>query len=210
MLSAMVLRVAADKFYIEDMTIAPGSTVEVQLLLDNESIFTAFQADVTLSEGLSVNPDALNYGFVLTGRKGNHLLIVNRMTDDTYRVVSYSAGLDIYKGDSGALLTVDVTADAALHDTAAITLTNVRFTTPEAVEVMLEDQTCTLTVAWLRGDVNDDGDVNINDIVQLIDYLLNNDISINFYNADVYTDGEVTVSDVVVLIDFLLARSWPV
>lgn len=209
MLSVMALGVAADRLYIEDFVISPGATANVPLMLDNEATYTAFQADVTLPDVLSVNQDTAAYGFMLTGRKGNHMLSVSRLTESTYRLVSYSVGLDTYHGESGALLTVAVTAAATFRDTATITLSNVRFTTPQAVEVSLEDQTCTLSAAWRRGDVNDDGEVDIGDIVRLIDYLLNNETAVNAYNADVLADGEITVGDVTALIDYLLRGSWP-
>ena len=62
----------------------------------------------------------------------------------------------------------------------------------------------------LRGDVNNDGDVNIADVTALIDYLLSQDASgINLDNADCNLDTEVNIADVTALIDFLLSNAWP-
>ena len=61
----------------------------------------------------------------------------------------------------------------------------------------------------LRGDVNDDGDVNIADVTALIDYLLSgsND-GINLDNADCNQDSDVNIGDATALIDFLLSGNW--
>ncbi len=60
--------------------------------------------------------------------------------------------------------------------------------------------------ASLKGDVNNDGIVNISDVTTLIDYLLGNGGDINTVNADMTEDGIVNISDVTSLIDFLLGN----
>ena len=63
--------------------------------------------------------------------------------------------------------------------------------------------------ASLRGDVNGDGEVAINDVSALIDYLLSGDASgINLAAADCNQDTGVSIGDVTALIDYLLAGSW--
>lgn len=63
--------------------------------------------------------------------------------------------------------------------------------------------------AGLRGDVNNDGDVNIGDVTTLIDYLLNPATEINAANADVTLEGDINIGDVTALIDYLLSNAWP-
>lgn len=61
----------------------------------------------------------------------------------------------------------------------------------------------------LRGDVNNDGIVNISDVTALIDYLLSGDASaVNIANANVNLDEDINISDVTALIDFLLSGIW--
>ena len=60
-----------------------------------------------------------------------------------------------------------------------------------------------------RGDVDQDGNVNISDVTALIDYLLSgnaDDISLD--NADCDQDGNINISDVTSLIDYLLSGNW--
>ena len=59
---------------------------------------------------------------------------------------------------------------------------------------------------FILGDVNDDGEVDISDVTDLIDYLLGS-ISVNTDAADYDEDGEVSISDVAALIDYLLNKN---
>ena len=57
----------------------------------------------------------------------------------------------------------------------------------------------------IYGDVDSDGEVNINDLTKLIDYLISsNTQGINFAAADVNGDGDINISDITALIDMLL------
>lgn len=61
----------------------------------------------------------------------------------------------------------------------------------------------------LRGDVDCDGDVTINDVTALIDFLLSGDeTGIDGDAADCDQDGSILISDVTALIDYLLSGSW--
>ena len=60
-----------------------------------------------------------------------------------------------------------------------------------------------------RGDVNDDGVVNIADVTSLIDYLLSgNTTGVNIDAADCNIDDNVNIADVTALIDYLLSGTW--
>ena len=61
----------------------------------------------------------------------------------------------------------------------------------------------------LRGDVDDNGDVNITDVTLLISYVLNNSGDINLANADCDGNNEISITDVTLLISYVLSGSWP-
>ena len=62
---------------------------------------------------------------------------------------------------------------------------------------------------FLRGDVNDDGSVDIVDVSDLIDYVLSGDATgINLLAADCDQDGSVSISDVSAIIDYVLSGVW--
>ena len=197
---------AADRFYIEDFTIFPGETRTVSILLDNEAEYTAFQSDLYLPEGLT----AAN--FALTDRKNaNHTLTATVLPDEGIRLLSYSLQLKTYSGNSGALVTFDLTASNDFEGEATVALRSTLFTTVAGVEIPFVDETCTVTLpaTVIRGDVNGDGSVTISDVTALIDYLLSGNASgINLSGADCNQDSSVTISDVTSLIDYLLSGTW--
>lgn len=61
----------------------------------------------------------------------------------------------------------------------------------------------------MRGDVNNDGKVNINDVTSLIDAVLSGDWEgLSYANADCNLDQSVNINDVTALIDFVLGGLW--
>ncbi len=197
---------ATDRFYIEDFTINPGETVTVSIMLDNETEYTAFQSDLYLPETLTAT------NFALTDRKNsNHTFTATVLPDGGIRLLSYSLKLKTYSGNSGALVVFDVTASNDFEGEATIALRGALFTTVEGVEIPFDNETCTVTLpaTAIRGDVNGDGEVRINDVTALIDYLLSgNASSINIDAADCNQDNEVRINDVTALIDYLLSGTW--
>ena len=60
-----------------------------------------------------------------------------------------------------------------------------------------------------RGDVNEDREVTITDVIALINCLLNEDTTdINMTNADCSLDGSVNISDVIALINYISNGRW--
>lgn len=204
LIMAMVVALGAtatDRFYIEDFTIAPGDTCTVNIMLDNEVAYTAFQSDLYLPNGLTAT------NFALTSRKGsNHTFTATVLPDGGIRLLSYSLNLKTYSGNSGALVTLDVIASENFEGPVVISLRNSLFTTVAGIEVPFDDESCTVTLkpTVIVGDVNGDGNVTISDVTALIDLLLGGG-TINNPAADCNGDTNVTISDVTALIDYLLS-----
>lgn len=196
---------AKDRFFIEDFTINPGETMTVSILLDNEASYTAFQADLYLPEGLTVEEEDGDYIFDLTSRKGSdHTLSAQLRGDGSLRLLSYSLRVKSYSGNSGPLVTFNVTADSHFTGTATIQMKNILFTTTGGVEVAFANETCTVTAAStaMPGDVNGDGKLSIGDVTDLISILLSGDAP--NAAADVDGNGKVNIGDVTALISILL------
>ena len=65
--------------------------------------------------------------------------------------------------------------------------------------------------AYKRGDVDGDGDVNINDVTLLIDVVLGKNVDYNAQAADCNTesgDNSIDINDVTALINFVLTGTW--
>ena len=86
------------------INIRAGETRTVTINLDNEALYTAFQLDLQLPEGLTAS------NFAMTDRAGSHAVDANVLDNGKHRVMCYSPQLETIAGDSGALLTFEVTA----------------------------------------------------------------------------------------------------
>lgn len=194
---------ATQRMYIEGFSVSPGATVTVEIQLDNEMEFTAFQTDLYLPEGLT----AVDGSFALTSRKSSsHTLSVVQQPDGALRLMSYSLQIKTFSGNSGAIVTFELTASEDFAGDAIIELRNTLCTTALGREVPLQDESCTVLMR-LKGDVNVDGRVTIGDVTDLIDYILSGDITpFSRDNADVDDDGKVAIGDVTALIDLILSK----
>ena len=61
-----------------------------------------------------------------------------------------------------------------------------------------------------KGDVNGDGEVSVNDVAMIVNYILGNENS-NFIiaNADINGDGEIDINDVMGTVSFILGDNTP-
>lgn len=201
---------ATDRFYFEDFSIDPGETKWVNILLENETEYSAFQIDLSLPEGLTIVQEDGDYLIDLTDRKARDHTISSKLhADGSIRIMSYSMNVRSFSGNSGALVTMSITADESFSAPAIVVLRNILFSTPMGEEIAFADEACVVNYSSnsMIGDVDDDGLVSINDVTALIDYLLGSNNDINPSNADMDGDGQVTINDVTDLIDFLLQAS---
>ena len=130
-----------DSFYIQDFKIAVGETKTISMVLDNETQFTAFQTDLYLPEGLS----AVAGSFRMTARgSSGHTVSAKSFDDGRTRIICLSLGNDVFTGNSGALLTFDITAGKKVAETARIALKNSIFSMANAREYALENSECTV------------------------------------------------------------------
>ena len=208
---AVLCAAATDRFYIEDFTIAPGETRTVSIMLDNETAYTAFQTDIYMPAGLSIEMEDGDYIFDLTERKSrDHMIASQPQADGAIRVISYSNRINPFNGNSGALVTFNLTADTDFTGPAVIAMRNTLFTTTAGVEIPFDDETCivTLSAIGLKGDVNGDGNVTVADVTALINLVLSGNASAAAHSAaDMNEDGNLTVADVTALISYVLAGS---
>ena len=84
--------------------------------------------------------------------------------------------------------------------------------TQAPMEIMLstmEEAASPVAKSELKGDVNDDGESDIVDVMLMVNYILYIPINGTFNPeiADLDHDGEVTVVDVMMLVDYILYRS---
>ncbi len=80
-----------------------------QLLLQNQTLFTGFQMDVTLENGAELN------GVQLSDRAKNMTLVYNKVGDNTWRIAAISLSRTAISGNDGCLLTLDVNGNGNVN-----------------------------------------------------------------------------------------------
>lgn len=209
-LTAMVAinLVAANRFYLPDFAIAPGETMQVAMVLENDEQFTAFQTDLLLPDGLSVVEDDGEFLLDLTGRNPSDQTIISKLRDDgALRMVSFCMSVRPYSGNKGPIVVINLHADESFTGPATIGLKFTFFATVDGTEITLPEESCNvqLLAQQLKGDANGDGLVNISDVTAIINYLLSGCIS-SFHteNADMNDDNNVNITDATMLINAIM------
>lgn len=137
---------ALDQLYINDFTISPGETKVVEIMLDNDSAYTNLQADIYLPEGLSIEHEDGEHLFSLTSRKGSDHTIANAtLSSGAIRIYITSQGLNTFGGNSGALITFNITADNSFTGSKIIEIKNIMATDQDRMLHHFPNTACTVT-----------------------------------------------------------------
>ena len=164
--------------------VAPYDGANSTDMRDKTFVFSA--TDVTVKP----NPSAITSGTY-------HMTVgefVQKNIQDAYFL--NAAGSHFVKADEGVVKAFEVYAD--------------NVTASDATQFMIVlDENAEGAAVSIRGDVNKDGKVAIDDVTTLIDYLLDNDSTeVDTEAADCDLDSHITINDVTHLIDFLLTGAW--
>ncbi|MEA4936564.1 MAG: choice-of-anchor D domain-containing protein [Paludibacter sp.] len=87
--------------------IIQGETKDIEIAIDNEESFVAFQFDLKYPEGLT--PDI--GGIRLSDRKQDHIVTANLLTNNTIRIISYSPEQQSFTSKSGKVVSIPFTCD---------------------------------------------------------------------------------------------------
>lgn len=197
----------SDAFVVGDFSLAPGQTKEMTISLENaETAYTAFQFDLTLPEGVAIAKDGENFqASLVDARKDNHVLVVGDVGSNTYRFLCYSMTNANIKGNTGALITVSLTAGEKVElGKKDVDLKAALVVTSEAVSTEPEDSKTGLTIGVL-GDANGDGEANVADLAQIVNCILEKtDEGYDKKLSDINGDGDVNVADLAAEVNVLL------
>ena len=196
-----------------DMTIDLGKSTMLEIGLHNDSDIDGVQFDMTLPEGLGLAKDN-NGKFVVTTTDRTRKLTASctKKGDGWYRFLLFSADRSIIEPGEGAILSVklECPADATPGD-YDMSFTDIFlscFTGSVSVNQNCDDFTAAVTineVSTMSGDANGDYEVDINDVMLIVNYILVGSApDFIFDNADVDGDGIINVTDVMNVVGIIL------
>lgn len=170
---------AADGLHVAAFTIAPGETLTVPVELQNpDDSYIMLEFWMQLPEGVSIDADA--DGLLLVTKNSerltqNHPLEIEAKGNNSYKVLIYSTRNAAIKGNSGAIFTMQLTAaaDAAVGSYEGRFYSQV-FSNANKQEYDPAESTFSVTIGKkaLRGDVNEDGKVDIADVTEVVNIIL--------------------------------------
>ena len=205
-----------DKLEVGNVMASKGNTASIGINLINESTnLTAYQFDLILPAGVTLaTNDKGKYLVTKTSRydDDNQTLNVSKVegSDNTYRIVCFSMSNDKITGTSGAILNAVLAIDANIVDgTYEGKITNIVFTKTDGAQEKLNDTKFNVVVSSvIPGDANGDGEVNVSDIVEIVNYIMGKPSSkFIFAAADFNNDGEVNVTDIVKVVSVIMSTN---
>ena len=189
--------------HIYNMEANRQGTIILPIELANEDAITAFQFELVLPDGVTIE-DA-----VLTLRKSNQTLSYSKLGNGNYQLVAFSSDSRAFSGNSGELVNVQLkVGDTVAAGDYTIEVKNIELTTTDEKACNPADCFATLTVSDVQlGDANGDGKISITDAVAVVNKLLGRPSS-NFREeaADVNGDGKISITDAVAIVNIVLGK----
>lgn len=174
---------------------------DLSVSLNNYSKIVALQMDVHWLDGMTIATD----GIKLSSRLSGLMSSVSKIGEGVYRVVFFSLNNTPISGNDGEIFTlsyVDETAEDI--NNSVIKVDNLVFSTNDSENAASQTELTYNVKISLHGDINNDGKVNVTDIVALYSYILGNTEGVDESVADLNDDGKVNVTDIVSLYSIIL------
>lgn len=136
----------AEQLQVPDITLAQGGSAKLEISLGNEhSDLVAFQMDLTLPEGLSLDKAGCTFSSRITDEKQE--LVIGKLESGAFRLTSASMSLAPISGTEGPLLTLEIKSDENFVQGIA-TIGNILFATSGSERVALNDVSFTINTYY--------------------------------------------------------------
>ena len=198
-------------FRAPNMDVSLHQKIKMPIELTNNEEIVAYQFDLTLPEGFTMAKDSKGQFMAKKTNRyedENQQLTITQLEDGSYRFICFSMNQGKLTGSSGAVLNLTVTMDNSVEmGSHQGTISNIVLTKADKEQVRLYNAHFGITVNDLaEGDSNGDGEVNVSDIVEIVNYIMEKPSERFAFNAaDIDGNGEVNVTDIVLLVDIIMA-----
>ena len=198
--------------YINRIEARAGETVIVSVKMKNSFLVEGFGFDLVLPEGITVAID--EYGdpvaelsYERTNASITNIFNADFKLDGSLNIQAYSTKGRTISGYDGevARITIKLSDDMESGE-YPIVLKNIAITDENSSTITVQRVKSTLEVpAYIIGDANNDGNVNVGDLTAISHYILERpDASFHFQAADANQDGNVNVGDLTAVSHLIL------
>lgn len=202
----------SDKITVDALKTFLGKTSSFSINLENTTTdFTAYQFDLTLPEGITLAKNESNKFLVTkTSRYADNdqSLNITQQEGNTYKFLCFSMSNSVITGTNGAILNTIVDVSSTMSaETYEGKISNIIFTKADGTQIGLNEAKFNIVVnSYILGDANNDGTINVSDIVEIVNYIMNN-ASSRFVKvaADINEDGDVNVTDIVRVVSVIMS-----
>ena len=189
-----------------------NSETTLTICLKNAQVAIAYSFDLQLPEGVSLAKKSNgDYQYTLSNRHNGHGETVNYNSNSgVYSFAVISIQSKEIKGNNGEVLTLKLKVAAnVVNGDYAIKILNAKYSIASgSATVNMPETVSKLTISqYKKGDVNNDGDVDIADAVCIVNHVVGIATpSFVEQAADVNGDGSVDISDAVRIINLIVGR----
>ena len=205
-----------DQIVVGEVSASKGKTTTLAIGLNNKTTtLSAYQFDLTLPAGFTLSKnDKGKFQVSKTNRYEDESQTLNvsavEGSSNTYRFVCFSLSNSVIEGTSGAILNAIIDAANTVEPGSYEgQISNIVFTKADGTQVKLNSVKFNIVVNNVtKGDVNDDGEINVSDIVEIVNYIMGKP-SAKFVEAaaDLNEDGEVNVTDIVKVVTIIMSTN---
>ena len=183
-----------------------GASERVSVEMTNEQAITAFQCDIYLPDGISVATIDGEYDINLSSRaKSSHSLSCVEQSDGSIRLLCYSMSLATFSGNEGELFDINFNISKEIEGNYQVLIDNIVLTDKAQNEYKSSTTIDFNVKAYVPADVNNDGSINVTDVVATASYILGLDTKkFIFEAADMNKDGVINVTDIVGIASIIL------
>lgn len=205
--------VCAVASWAQDVVTAKYNGSKLDVELTNSTTFVAFQMDITVPVGLTLDGDPVSNISRLA--QGENVMINTVSTPTPFqlaynvistdasnqviRVIAYNLGNHEIQEATGKLFTINFE-----QNVTSASISNILFVDNSLAEQPLADAVAEEGAEYKVGDVNLDGSVDLKDLTRLVNVLLGS--SVETVTSNVNGDASVDLKDLTRLVNILLAK----
>ncbi|HID93553.1 MAG TPA: T9SS type A sorting domain-containing protein [bacterium (Candidatus Stahlbacteria)] len=189
---------------VADTRGAPGSSNNPMDIELNNSIGVGGVEFTLAFDGTLLTADSAT-----TTSRSSHMIFSYSSGPDSIKLIMFSMTGDSILPGTGPIITVffSVNADAVTGDSTLVHLKDAILSDPSANPISVVTEDGWFSFGGMKCDVNNDGDINVIDIVRVVNIILGKPPSPTSYElwaADCYEDGAVNVVDIVCCVNRIL------
>ena len=194
-----------------DISAKYGTQTELPIILNDPTTIMGLQFKLTLPEGISVAEDNGTLVTSLTDRTSSMIIMGRKDPDavNSYLFVILSLEGKAISGYEGNIANIRLSIandieikkhDIIIEDALLVSNSFSTISSECISEITIKDMTL--------GDVNNDNEIDIADVIGIVNYILKNPSdSFIFGGADINQDGDIDIADVIGVVNLILKDS---